>query len=88
MTFDMVLMWVLGGLLAGGLTAFALRRGGYGLIVDITLGLGGGLGWGWILKALGISPEAGLFAMIVVAFVGAVGLIVAQRTMWPAIVST
>jgi uncharacterized membrane protein YeaQ/YmgE (transglycosylase-associated protein family) len=82
MTFEIFVMWVLGGLLAGGLAGFALKRGGYGLMGDIILGLGGGVVGSWIFRAVGTSPEAGPFVMVVVAFVGAAGLIVAQRKMW------
>lgn len=83
MTFHVSLIWALGGLLASGLAGCVLKRGGYGLIADIGLGLGGSLVGSLILRALGISPEAGLFAMVVVAFVGAAGVLVVQRTMWP-----
>ena len=83
MTFHVSLIWALGGLLASGLAGSVLKRGGYGLIADIGLGLGGSLVGSLILRALGISPEVGLFAMVVVAFVGAAGVLVVQRTMWP-----
>ncbi len=78
-------MWLLGGVLAGGLAGLALKRGGYGVIGDILLGLGGGVVGSWIFRALGIFPDAGLFALVVVAFVGAAGVIVTQRKIWPAI---
>jgi uncharacterized membrane protein YeaQ/YmgE (transglycosylase-associated protein family) len=83
MTFHVSLIWALGGLLASGLAGCVLKRGGYGLIADIGLGLGGSLVGSLILRALGISPDAGLFVMVVVAFVGAAGMLVVQRTMWP-----
>jgi len=82
MTFHVSLIWVLGGLLASGLAGYVLKRGGYGLIADIGLGLGGSLVASLILRALQVSPEAGLFAMVVFAFVGAAGVLVVQRTMW------
>jgi uncharacterized membrane protein YeaQ/YmgE (transglycosylase-associated protein family) len=85
MTFAMVVMWVLGGLLAGGLAGFVLRRGGYGLVTDIGLGLGGGLAATALFRILGIAPEAGLFAVVIVAFVGAAGVLVAQRQIWPTV---
>jgi uncharacterized membrane protein YeaQ/YmgE (transglycosylase-associated protein family) len=83
MTFQVSLIWALGGLLASGLAGWVFKRGGYGLIADIGLGLGGSLVGSLILRALGISPEAGLFAMVVVAFFGAAGVLIVQRTMWP-----
>ncbi|HEV8308453.1 MAG TPA: hypothetical protein VGW35_12360 [Methylomirabilota bacterium] len=85
MTFPVSLIWVLGGLLASGLAGLVLKRGGYGLITDISLGLGGSLVGSLILGPSGIVPESGLLAMVVVAFVGAAGVIVVQRKMWPTI---
>jgi uncharacterized membrane protein YeaQ/YmgE (transglycosylase-associated protein family) len=77
------LIWVLGGLLASGLAAFVLKRGGYGLVTDIGLGLGGTLVGSVVLRALGRSPDEVSFAMAAVAFAGAASLIVVQRTTWP-----
>ncbi|MGH7266325.1 MAG: GlsB/YeaQ/YmgE family stress response membrane protein [Candidatus Rokuibacteriota bacterium] len=85
MTFQMLVMWVLAGLLAGGLAGFVLKRGGHGRMADIALGLSGALVGSWMFHMLRISPEAGLFAIVVVAFVGASGVIVAQRKIWPTI---
>lgn len=85
MTFEMIVMWALAGLLAGVLAGFLMKGGGYGLRWDIILGLGGGLVGGWIFRALGVSPEAGMVTMAVVAFVGAAIPIVAQRKIWPTI---
>jgi uncharacterized membrane protein YeaQ/YmgE (transglycosylase-associated protein family) len=36
----------------------------------------------WYFWVLGVSPDAGLFALVVVAFVGAVVPIGAQRMLW------
>ncbi len=83
MNLEMVATWVLVGLLAGWLAGFIMGEG-YGRIGDMSLGLGGSLVGSWIFQALGASPEAGGVAMVVVAFVGAVILIVAQRTLWHA----
>ncbi len=85
MTFEMAVMWVLGGLLGGGLAGFVLKRGGYGLLGDMILGLGGAVIGSWIFRALGIAPEAGLFAMVIVALAGAAALIAAQRKLWPTV---
>ncbi len=84
MTLELFAMWVLVGLLAGWLAGFVMKGGGYGLIGDIALGLVGSLLGGWIFRALGVSAAAGLFAAVVVAFIGAVIVIGAQRMLWHA----
>ena len=76
-------MFVFGGVLAGWLAGFVMERGGYGLKWDIVLGLTGSAVMSWIFWALGASPGAGLAVLAVVAFVGAVLPIVAQRQFWP-----
>src|SRR5437879_10677210 len=76
MTF---LMWILAGLLAGLLAGWVVKRGGYGLSWDITLGLVGSIGGSWLLRSLGFYPGAGIVATAVVAFIVAVIPIVAQR---------
>jgi len=76
MTF---LMWILAGVLAGLLAGWVMKRGGYGLNWDITLGLVGSIGGSWILRSLGFYPGAGIIATAIVAFVVAVIPIVAQR---------
>ena len=73
---------VLGGLLAGWRAGFVMRGGGYGLIGDLALGLVGSLLGSVSFRALGIAPGAGLFMAVVVAFLGAVLLIGAQRMIW------
>ena len=49
---------------------------------DMILGLVGSIVGSWIFQALGVSPEAGLVVLVVVAFVGAALVIVAQRKVW------
>ncbi len=76
MTF---LTWILAGVLAGLLAGWVVKRGGYGLRWDITLGLVGSIGGSWILRSLGFYPGAGIVATAIVAFIVAVIPIVAQR---------
>jgi len=76
MTF---LMWILAGVLAGLLAGWGVKRGGYGLRWDITLGLVGSIGGSWLLRSLGFYPGAGIVATAIVAFIVAVIPIVAQR---------
>jgi uncharacterized membrane protein YeaQ/YmgE (transglycosylase-associated protein family) len=82
MTLELFAMWMLVGLLAGWLAGFVMKGGGYGLIGDIVLGLVGSLLGSWIFRALGVSAGAGLFMAVVVAFIGAVLVIGAQRMIW------
>jgi uncharacterized membrane protein YeaQ/YmgE (transglycosylase-associated protein family) len=58
-----------------------MKGGGYGLIGDIVLGLVGSIVGSWIFRAPGVSRGAGLLALIVVAFIGAVLVIVAGRAL-------
>ena len=81
MTFAMVAMWVRVGLLVGLLAGLVMKAGGYGRRWDILLALvGSGIAW-----LLGIPSDPGLVAVTFVAAVGAAGLIVAQRKIWPII---
>jgi uncharacterized membrane protein YeaQ/YmgE (transglycosylase-associated protein family) len=85
MTLAMVTMWVLVGLLVGLVAGFAMRAGGYGRRWDVLLALVGsvvGSGIAWLLE---IPSHPGLVAVTFVAAVGAAGLIVAQRKIWPII---
>jgi len=82
MEFGMFVSWVVVGLLAGSLAGIVMKDGGYGLIGDLGLGLAGSVVGGWIFRALGGAAGGGLFPTVVVAFVGAVIVIVAQRKVW------
>jgi uncharacterized membrane protein YeaQ/YmgE (transglycosylase-associated protein family) len=75
-------MWVLAGLSAGWLSDNFMYRRGYGLTVDMGLGVGASLVGGGVLQALGGFP-AGMFVMFVVGFVLATSAIVVQRLGWP-----
>ncbi len=46
------------------------------------LGLVGSMLGSLIFRVLGVSPEAGIAVLVVVAFVGAAIVIVAQRKLW------
>jgi uncharacterized membrane protein YeaQ/YmgE (transglycosylase-associated protein family) len=85
MSFVMFPVWVLVGLMAGGLAALVMRGGGYGLRPDIVLGLVGSLVVSVIYRVLGTSPETGMVAVAIAAFGGAATLIIGQRKIWPVI---
>ena len=50
--------------------------------VDIVLGLVGSILGTLLFRAMGVSPEAGIALLVIVAFVGAAIAIVAQRKLW------
>lgn len=82
MTLQMFAMWVVVGLVAGWLVGFVMKSGGYGLKGDLILGLVGSIAGSWLFWALGVSPDAGLLVLGVVAFLGAAIAIGAQRKLW------
>jgi len=82
MDLGMFAMWVLVGLVAGWLAGYVMKGGGYGLTGDLILGLVGSIVGSWIFWALGFSPGTGLFALVVVAFLGSAAVIGAQRQFW------
>jgi uncharacterized membrane protein YeaQ/YmgE (transglycosylase-associated protein family) len=51
-----------------------MKGGGYGVLMDIFLGLLGGIIGGWVFGPLGIWPARGIVGSIV-SFVGAVILV-------------
>jgi uncharacterized membrane protein YeaQ/YmgE (transglycosylase-associated protein family) len=85
MTLAMVGMWVLVGLLVGLLAGLVLKAGGYGRRRDVLLALVGSVVGSGIAWMLGIALDAGMVAVVTVAFAGAASLIVAQRKIWPII---
>jgi len=78
------IMWVLVAVLAGLIAGFVMKRGGYGRGWDVALGLVGSVVASWIFQSRWVAPDPGVVAVILVAAVGAAGLIVAQRTIFPA----
>ena len=69
------LAWIVVGGIAGWLAGQVMKGGGYGILIDIILGILGGIVGGWIFGQLGIWPGGGMVGSIIVAFVGAVILI-------------
>jgi uncharacterized membrane protein YeaQ/YmgE (transglycosylase-associated protein family) len=56
-----------------------MKGGGYGILMDIILGMLGGLFGGWLFGALGIWQGGGMVGSIIVAFIGAVILVAITR---------
>jgi uncharacterized membrane protein YeaQ/YmgE (transglycosylase-associated protein family) len=76
-----LLYWVVVGLIAGWLAGVVMKGGGYGIVVDIVLGMIGAIVGGWIFSSLGIGAGGGLIGGIIVAFIGAVVLVAITRAL-------
>jgi uncharacterized membrane protein YeaQ/YmgE (transglycosylase-associated protein family) len=72
---------ILVGLVAGWAAGKIMKGGGYGVIVDILLGIAGAILGNWVLHLLGISTGGGLIVSILVAILGAVILVVIVRAL-------
>ncbi len=66
---------IIGGI-AGWLAGIVMRRGSFGIIGNILVGLLGGFIGGWLSSTLGITIGSGILGMIGTAFVGAVILLI------------
>jgi uncharacterized membrane protein YeaQ/YmgE (transglycosylase-associated protein family) len=79
MTLETILIWLVIGLIAGWL-ASAIAGGGYGVLGDIVVGVVGAFIGGFIFRGLHIRvPWSGIPGTILVAFVGALVLLVVLR---------
>jgi uncharacterized membrane protein YeaQ/YmgE (transglycosylase-associated protein family) len=79
MSLGMFAMWVVVGLLAGWVAGYVMKEGGYGLKGDLVLGVVGSVVGSWLFSVLGISPDAGLVALIIIAFIAAIAAIFVQH---------
>ena len=79
MGFTGFLAWIVIGLIAGWLAGKVMKGGGYGVVMDIVLGILGAIVGGWIFGMLGIWQGGGMIGSIIVAFIGAVILVWVTR---------
>ncbi len=70
--------WIVVGIIAGWLTGKLMRGAGYGILMDLILGLVGAVIGGRIFGMLGI-PAYGLVGSLASATVGAVVLVAIAR---------
>ena len=66
---------VLIGLAAGFLAGLIMKGKGFGLIVNILVGIAGAFIGGWLLGELGVSAGDGLIGSLITAVIGAVVLL-------------
>jgi len=69
-----LIWWIVVGLIAGWLAGKVMKGGGYGVVMDIILGIAGAILGGWVFGLIGIHA-GGIIGSIVVAFIGAVILV-------------
>ncbi len=80
MIMNMTWVWIIVvGILAGFIAGKIMRGRGYGLIVDLLLGIVGSFVGGWIFTQLHISMGGGLVAQLLMALVGALLLLFIVR---------
>ena len=76
--FPSLLGWIVIGVIAGWLTGKLMRGAGYGILMDLILGLIGAVIGGWIFGLLGISSY-GFLGSLAAATVGAIVLVAIAR---------
>lgn len=75
-----IIYWIIVGLIAGWATGKIMRGAGYGVVVDIILGIIGAIVGGWIMSALGVAG-GGMIYTILVAILGAIILVALVRAL-------
>jgi uncharacterized membrane protein YeaQ/YmgE (transglycosylase-associated protein family) len=68
----LLLYLALVGLVAGWAAGKVMKGSGYGVIMDVVLGIVGALVGSWIMRMLGFYTRGGLVPNILVAILGAV----------------
>jgi len=74
-----IIAWLIIGAIAGWLAGVLVKGGGFGLIVDIIVGIVGAFIGGWLSGVLHISLGGGWIGSIVTAVIGAVILLFIVR---------
>lgn len=74
-----ILAWLIIGAIAGWLAGVLVKGGGFGVLVDIIVGIVGAFIGGWLAGILGIGVSGGMIASIVTATIGAIVLLVILR---------
>ncbi|AXL49849.1 membrane protein [Paraburkholderia caffeinilytica] len=74
-----IIAWLIIGAIAGWLAGVLVKGGGFGLIVDIIVGIVGAFIGGWLAGILHISLGGGWIGSIITAVIGAVILLFVIR---------
>jgi uncharacterized membrane protein YeaQ/YmgE (transglycosylase-associated protein family) len=73
-----ILIWIIGGVIAGWLTGLVMAGRGYGLLGDLIIGLLGGVIGGWLFGLLGMTAHSWV-GQILVAFGGGIVFVALLR---------
>ncbi|WP_412527252.1 GlsB/YeaQ/YmgE family stress response membrane protein [Burkholderia lata] len=73
-----LIVWLIIGAIAGWLAGVLVKGGGFGLVIDIVVGIVGAVIGGWLAGLLGIG-FSGILGSIVIALIGAVILLLVIR---------
>ncbi|MBR8334163.1 GlsB/YeaQ/YmgE family stress response membrane protein [Burkholderia ambifaria] len=74
-----IVVWLIVGVVAGWISGVIVKGAGFGIVVDIVVGIAGAFVGGWLATVFGISVGGGLLSSIVVAVAGAVLLLLVIR---------
>lgn len=74
-----IIAWLIIGAIAGWLAGVLVKGGGFGVLVDIIVGIVGAFIGGWLAGVLRIGVGGGMIASIIVATLGAIVLLVILR---------
>ncbi|MDB5775825.1 MAG: rane protein [Herbaspirillum sp.] len=74
-----ILAWLIIGAIAGWLAGVLVKGGGFGVLIDIVIGIVGAFIGGWLAGVLGIGIGGGMIASIITATLGAVVLLFLLR---------
>ena len=75
-SFQSVVWFLAIGLVAGWLAGVFVKGRGFGVLGDILVGIVGAELGGWIYSQLGVAATYGFASTVLMAFVGAVALLV------------
>jgi uncharacterized membrane protein YeaQ/YmgE (transglycosylase-associated protein family) len=74
-----IIAWLIIGCIAGWLASVLVSGSGYGVLLDIVVGIAGAFIGGWLSGVLHVSPGSGWIGSTITAFVGAVILLFVIR---------
>ncbi|WP_017777613.1 GlsB/YeaQ/YmgE family stress response membrane protein [Paraburkholderia kururiensis] len=79
MTLEQIVVWLVIGAIAGWAAGLIVKGGGFGLAIDILVGIAGAFIGGWLASIIGINVGGGFVSSVIVAIAGAVVLLFVLR---------